>query len=497
MKKVWATLLFGCFFLIISSANVGYSGTVAPPYQVGNWSGFRTAAVSYTFDDGTSNQLPIAIPILNEYGYKATLFPVINWGPNWTGLQNAANVGHEVGSHTMSHPSLGGLPIDQQRAEMVNSQNAVNSHITGQLCVTFAWPNGSIGDEGLCSQYYIASRGITGGVESNTPADFYNTHAYICGSTLAGPNTAADFNSTFNTASNAKGWCILLIHGIDGDGGYSPLASTVLRSSLQYLDARRNIFWVETFGNVVRYIKERNDVSITELSHEESSIILQVTDTLNNTIYNYPITIRRPLPASWEYAYVSQNGQQVDSNIVEVNSITYVMFNVVPDGGSVVLSESERPPGPVAPTGLTATAGDSVIWLNWNDNNEPDLAGYNLYRSTTSGSGYSKLNGSLLSDSNYIDNNVTNYTTYYYVVTAVDTNGIESGYSIQASAMPSNLTPPAAPTGLLAAAGNGIVWLDWNDSNEADFAGYNIYRSTTSGSGYSKLNTSLLTYSDY
>jgi hypothetical protein len=92
---------------------------------------------------------------------------------------------------------------------------------------------------------------------------------------------------------------------------------------------------------------------------------------------------------------------------------------------------------PAAPTGLAATAGNQTISLNWNDNGETDLDGYNVYRSMTSGSGYGKLNVALVSDSNYTDNTVTNGIPYYYVVTAVDVNGHESGYSNEASATPS------------------------------------------------------------
>lgn len=88
-----------------------------------------------------------------------------------------------------------------------------------------------------------------------------------------------------------------------------------------------------------------------------------------------------------------------------------------------------EPEPPLAPTGLTATAGFAPVWLDWNDNNESDLAGYNIYRSTTSGSGYGKLNSSLLNDSNYTDNNTPLDTTYYYVVTAVDVNSNASDYS--------------------------------------------------------------------
>jgi len=62
------------------------------------------------------------------------------------------------------------------------------------------------------------------------------------------------------------------------------------------------------------------------------------------------------------------------------------------------------------------------------------VAGYNVYRSTVSGSGYVKLNGSLISGLAYSDSNVQNATTYYYVTTAVDSAGTESAYSNQVSA---------------------------------------------------------------
>ncbi len=58
-----------------------------------------------------------------------------------------------------------------------------------------------------------------------------------------------------------------------------------------------------------------------------------------------------------------------------------------------------------------------------------------MYRSETSGvGGYDQINVSLVVDSNYVDNDVNNFTPYYYVVTAVDTNDNESGYSNEGSA---------------------------------------------------------------
>jgi hypothetical protein len=152
---------------------------------------------------------------------------------------------------------------------------------------------------------------------------------------------------------------------------------------------------------------------------------------------------------------------------------------------------------PATPTGLSATPGNSTVSLDWNDNNETDLRGYNVFRSLTSGSGYAKLNGTFLTNSNYTDSNANGTRTYYYVVTAIDTSNNESNDSSEVSATPTDTIPPAAPTGLTATAGNQTVSLDWNNNSESDMNGYNVYRSTTSGGPYTKLNGALLANSAY
>jgi hypothetical protein len=92
---------------------------------------------------------------------------------------------------------------------------------------------------------------------------------------------------------------------------------------------------------------------------------------------------------------------------------------------------------PANPTGLAATAGDGTAALSWAANTETDLAGYNVYRGTASGGPYTgPLNGSLLTARTFNDTGLTNGTTYYYVVKAVDTSGNPSGNSNQASATP-------------------------------------------------------------
>jgi hypothetical protein len=91
---------------------------------------------------------------------------------------------------------------------------------------------------------------------------------------------------------------------------------------------------------------------------------------------------------------------------------------------------------PAAPTGLVAVAGDGVVMLDWNDNGEADLAGYTVYRSTTAGGPYTPVTAWLVVASSYVDSTVADGTTYYYVVTASDSDANESGFSNQASATP-------------------------------------------------------------
>jgi fibronectin type 3 domain-containing protein len=86
---------------------------------------------------------------------------------------------------------------------------------------------------------------------------------------------------------------------------------------------------------------------------------------------------------------------------------------------------------------FTATASTTQahsVALTWTASTST-VSGYNIYRSTVSGSGYAKLNSSLLASLSYSDSTVQSGTTYFYVATAVDSGGDESPDSNQASAV--------------------------------------------------------------
>ncbi len=93
-------------------------------------------------------------------------------------------------------------------------------------------------------------------------------------------------------------------------------------------------------------------------------------------------------------------------------------------------------PIPRRPSGLVAQSQAGGVGLGWEeakDCNDGAVSGYNLYRSTTSGGDYTKVNTSLITGTEYDDTGLEE-GTHYYVVTSVDSDGDESVRSQEASA---------------------------------------------------------------
>jgi len=98
------------------------------------------------------------------------------------------------------------------------------------------------------------------------------------------------------------------------------------------------------------------------------------------------------------------------------------------------------PDSPSVPTSLEAVAlpadSPSYVSLSWGastDEAGSGVKGYNLYRSSTSGSGYTLLDG-IITGTSTLDSTVVYGNNYYYVVTAIDNANNESDYSNESSA---------------------------------------------------------------
>lgn len=126
-------------------------------------------------------------------------------------------------------------------------------------------------------------------------------------------------------------------------------------------------------------------------------------------------------------------------------SSTWLSFGGNADGQAdfIVSSTPAPPPGtPPPPSGLTATAGNGVVNLSWTASAGP-VTSYNVKRSTTQGIGHVTIANVLAPTTTFTDNGVTNGTTYFYIVTALN-GAIESVPSNEASATPQSPATAAA-----------------------------------------------------
>jgi fibronectin type 3 domain-containing protein len=215
-----------------------------------------------------------------------------------------------------------------------------------------------------------------------------------------------------------------------------------------------------------------------------AQVSLTWTASPNATSYN----VKRGTTTGGPYTTISSPtaASFTDGSLTNGTTYFYVVSAVNAAGESANSSEASAKPtapsqAPAAPTALMATAASAQVSLSWSAS--ATATSYNVKRATTTGGPYTKISSPAATS--FTDTGLTNGTTYFYVVSAVNATG-ESANSSQASATPVAPTQaPAAPTGLTATGGNAQVLLTWSAS--AGATSYHVKRSTTSGGPYTQV----------
>lgn len=191
-------------------------------------------------------------------------------------------------------------------------------------------------------------------------------------------------------------------------------------------------------------------------SHSASATLV-VSATADFAITATPSSRSIPAGASTIYTVniAGQNGYSGVANLTAAglpNGAT-ATFNPASVNGTgsaqLTVTTIGSTPAGTYPLAITATSGSEVhtvnatlvvaaavqhsVALSWADG-DSGITGYNVYRSNQSGSGYIKLNTVLITITTYNDSTVQSGSTYYYVATAVNSSGVESGFSAAAQA---------------------------------------------------------------
>lgn len=421
MKKNLSFVMAVGWVFSLSLAGLAEAQTV----EIGTWAGFRTAAVSFTFDDGPQSDVDIAMPMFEKYGYKATFNIVTNWaGGNingmltWSGVKELAAAGHEIASHSDSHPD-GTMSAN----EISSSKGKINQNIQQPYgCVTLAYPNCNTPGDAQVLQNYVVGRICNSGssiMGKNGPSNWAAVPAM-----MTGGNGTSDFTGNMQTAVQQGGWVAFLTHGFttgtNGYANYSPTNASAMEEGLKYAKQNDSKIWVAPMGHVAMYIKERN-ASTATASTSGSSITVKLTHTIANDVskYEYPLSLRIKNDNNWTAASGTQGGKAITTSIKD----GYIYFDAVPNGGDIVISSGGSSTNPSS--SASTQPGSSAVQPASSNSNSGVSVEYKLemedYMQGGEGVGYSALND---------DSEATGYRSDDAGIVKVGTDGYGVGYTM-------------------------------------------------------------------
>jgi peptidoglycan/xylan/chitin deacetylase (PgdA/CDA1 family) len=235
-----------------------------------SWPAGKRAAISLTFDDARFSQIDNGLPILDEYGAKATFYvslrPMEERLDAW---KKAAANDHEIGNHTMTHPCSGNFPfareralenytLDKMRNELEESNNIIE-RLLGVRPVSFAYPCGQkfVGRGQdlksyvpLVAEEFLAGRGWMD-EWANDPA--FCDMAQLMGVELDGKDFEQVKQLFDRTLANG-GWLVFCGHEIGEGGGRQTTLSSTLKAICEYAQDPANGLWLDTVEEVAGYI---------------------------------------------------------------------------------------------------------------------------------------------------------------------------------------------------------------------------------------------------
>jgi fibronectin type 3 domain-containing protein len=175
-----------------------------------------------------------------------------------------------------------------------------------------------------------------------------------------------------------------------------------------------------------------------------AQVVLTWNSLSNATSYH----VKRSATSGGPYTQIASppSATFTDTALTNGTKYFYVVSAVNSSGESANSAEASATPTaqvttPAAPAGLQATAGNAQVSLSWNASS--GATSYHLKRATTSGGPYTQIAAPAVTS--LVDSALTNGTTYFYVVSALNSAG-ESSNSAQASATPTGSAPDVTIT---------------------------------------------------
>lgn len=205
------------------------------------------------------------------------------------------------------------------------------------------------------------------------------------------------------------------------------------------------ILFVLIFALCAAAFATNHHTSRTQTSDRLSATSLSFgNQTVGTTSASQTVTLSNTGTTSISISGISITGSFSQSNncgssLASGSSCSVVVLfdatTVGTNAGTLTINDSASSSAQTVALTGTGISASHTVTVAWTASSSSGVSGYNVYRSTTSGSGYAMLNTSLVTTTTFTDSTAVAGNTYYYVATAVNTSGMQSSDSNQGSAV--------------------------------------------------------------
>ena len=233
------------------------------------WPEGKKAAVVFTYDDGLECHLDVAVPQLEEFGFKGTFFCTGNSKSLYNRLDEWREItqkGHELGNHTLFHP------CDGKKQDWVKPEYDLNKYTHEQIIAELGTANTLLkAIDGktertfgyTCSDYVAGGVDFTGDVKNlfsaarcdgPVPQSMLDYNVYKTPSWGVDSPTADELIAYVEQAKEKGTIAVFMFHSVGG--GYLNVGAREHRKLLEYIKKNEADYYTGTFLEVMRYIKQ-------------------------------------------------------------------------------------------------------------------------------------------------------------------------------------------------------------------------------------------------
>jgi peptidoglycan/xylan/chitin deacetylase (PgdA/CDA1 family) len=267
-------------------------------------------------------------------------------GSGWEDFKRYTGEGYEIASHSVTHATMPGLDEANIRYELEKSKEEIKNHLGDKYTFSCEVPYGYEDDRVMQIAYKIYPA-----LRNRMPEPFLKEidraskelphpgdKDYV--QWQRGPlhKTPLKLMESWvdTTYANKDVWLVLVFHGIDSLGWeWTPIPK--LEEYFNYIKAKEDKLWIATFGDVARYIREREHAAVNS-SEKDGKISVSLTHSLDKSKYDLPLTLKTYIPDKWSKVTVSQGTDTKTVDVHHDEKGSFVIYQAEPNTSNALLS---------------------------------------------------------------------------------------------------------------------------------------------------------------